>query len=85
MIARLREAGQALIAPTRSEEGCITYHFHEDTKDFGLFLFYECWMSQKDLDRHLETPYLQSFRKVLDEVLAEPAEIIFWRLLEQQS
>ena len=79
MIERLREAGRNLITPTRKEEGCISYLFHEDTKDQGLFLFFEIWRSQEALERHLETPYLKSFRKVLDETLAEPAEIIFWQ------
>lgn len=79
MIDRLREAGRSLITPTRQEAGCISYLFHEDSKDQGLFLFFEIWRSQKDLEEHLEKPYLKTFRTVLDETLAEPAEIIFWQ------
>lgn len=79
MAAHLRQAGQSLVAPTRSEAGCISYHFHEDANDLGLFLFYERWTNQQALEAHLNTSYLIEFRKVLDEVLAEPFEVIFWR------
>lgn len=82
MSAQLKDAGLGLIEPTRKESGCISYHFHEDTKEKGLFLFYENWTSQEALEQHLAMPYLQEFRKVLDDVLAEPAEIIFWQVQE---
>lgn len=73
--ARLRRAVQALVAPTRCEQGCIEYRLHEVLGDTDELLLYEAWASQGDLDRHLETPALRSFVASLDEMLAEPLNI----------
>ena len=45
-------------------------------------MFYENWMSQNDLDDHLEMPYLKEFIKLLDEVLAEKEEFVYWKIAE---
>jgi quinol monooxygenase YgiN len=81
MKERLKEAGRNMVSATRGEDGCISYSFHEDNGEAGLFLFYEIWASQKALELHLATPHLLEFRKLLDIVLAEPAEIVFWKPL----
>ena len=47
--------------PTRAEAGCVEYHLHISDTDPNLFFFYENWMTRKDLDEHLEMPYLKSF------------------------
>ena len=60
---RLKKAALGIIPKTRQEPGCIDYYFHIDVKDPESFLFYENWMSQKDLDDHLEMPYLKEFIK----------------------
>src|ERR1700722_15004636 len=82
MEARLQKAALGIIPKTRQEAGCIDYHFHVDEKDPESFMFYENWMSQKDLDEHLEMPYLKEFIKLLGEVLAEKEEFILWKILE---
>jgi len=79
---RLQKAALGLIPKTRQEAGCIDYYFHVDEKNPDSFMFYENWMSQKDLDDHLEMPYLAEFIKLLDEVLAEKEEFISWKILE---
>ena len=42
-------------------------------------MFYENWMSHKDLDEHLDMSYLQDFRKLLDEVLSEREDFKIWK------
>jgi quinol monooxygenase YgiN len=79
MQARLQESGRALVHATRSEDGCLTYVFHEDNSATGLFLFYEVWANREAFEKHLLTPHLTEFRKLLDEVLLDPAEFIFWK------
>lgn len=88
VIARIRaKAGReddvlseivALIAPTRSEAGCIKYDLHRAQDDPALFCLYEVWRSRQDLDEHLATPYLQSFLGRVTELLAEPVDLTFW-------
>ena len=82
MGAKLQKAALGIIPKTRQEAGCIDYYFHVDEEDPDSFMFYENWMSQKDLDDHLEMPYLKEFIKLLEEVLAEPEDFKHWKIIE---
>ncbi|MFD9549713.1 putative quinol monooxygenase [Nocardia salmonicida] len=57
----LRELLLSFVEPTRAEEGCLEYHFHVDSDDPSVFVFYEVWRSKADLDRHLALPHMQDF------------------------
>jgi quinol monooxygenase YgiN len=37
---------RALIAPTRREEGCLTYDLHRDIETPGAFLLHEVWATR---------------------------------------
>lgn len=65
----------ALVAPTREEEGCINYDLHRSADDAAVWMLYENWRSQADLDAHFKTPYLQDFLARQGEVLAEEMDI----------
>jgi len=51
----------AYVEPSRAEPGCIEYHMLRDQQDPTLFIFYEIWASQADLDRHSNLPHMQAF------------------------
>ena len=74
-----REELQAILAaqvdPTRAEEGCINYDFHVDASDPCVFVFYENWRSQEDLDNHLTKPHLKPLFDRQGELLARPVDI----------
>jgi quinol monooxygenase YgiN len=55
-----------LLSPTRSEAGCLNYDLFEDPTDPSLFIFHENWESHGDLDRHLESPHIQSCLAAID-------------------
>ena len=74
----VRQELTALIAPTRSEPGCVMYSLHQCTDNRSLFMVYESWASKNDLDDHLKKPYLKAFLKKTNELLAEPVEITLW-------
>ncbi|MEU4414659.1 putative quinol monooxygenase [Nocardia salmonicida] len=57
----LRELLLSFVEPTRAEPGCLEYHFHVDSDDPSVFVFYEVWRSKADLDRHLALPHMQDF------------------------
>ncbi|PKV80677.1 putative quinol monooxygenase [Nocardia fluminea] len=57
----LRELLLSFVEPTRAEEGCLEYHFHVDSDDPSVFVFYEVWRSKADLDRHLALPHMREF------------------------
>ncbi len=83
-----REELQTLLAaqvePTRAEPGCITYDFHVDAKDPCVFVFYENWKSQKDLDAHMKMPHLAPLMRRLDRLLAQPVDIRHLTMLSRQ-
>ena len=68
--------------PTRSEEGCIN-DLHQSREDPSRFMFYENWVSQEDLDQHLQMPYLKAFREKAGDLLAEPASITLHKIVVQ--
>ncbi|MBW7995896.1 MAG: antibiotic biosynthesis monooxygenase [Candidatus Glassbacteria bacterium] len=75
---QVRRELEALIAPTREEEGCINYDMHRGSEDPSLFMFHENWRSKGDLDIHLQQPYLARFMELADDLLAEPVRITLW-------
>jgi quinol monooxygenase YgiN len=68
----------ALVAPTRSEKGCINYDLHRSMNDRSVFMVYENWVSKEDLDKHLAMPYMRDFMEKAKKLLAEPADIALW-------
>ena len=73
-----------LVAPTRSEEGCIVYDFYQSADSKSLFMFYECWKSKKDLDEHLQRPHIKAFVERAGEMLAEPMSVSLWKILSNE-
>ena len=72
----LQQVLQALVEPTRREQGLINYDMHVSNEDPGLFLFYENWRTKEEWDRHMKTPHLEAFAKRNDELVAE------WKLFQ---
>lgn len=78
---QVADALSSLVQPTRKEPGCVNYDLHQSPEDKTLFLFYENWTSKRDLDEHLETPYLRDFLSKAPDILAEPVEITLWDMM----
>ena len=76
--ARLWQELQRLVAPTRAEAGCITYDLHRSQTDPALFMFYENWKSQADLDAHFETRHFKAFIRILHEMLEDEMDLSKW-------
>ena len=74
----VRQELAALMAPTRSESGCVMYNLHQGADNKALFMVHESWASKHDLDVHLKKPYLKAFLKKANELLVEPVEIALW-------
>jgi quinol monooxygenase YgiN len=68
----------SLVGPTRSEKGCVNYDLHQSVEDKSLFMFYENWVSKKDLDEHLAMPYMKSHLEKASEIFAGPPDITLW-------
>jgi quinol monooxygenase YgiN len=78
---RLLEAElRALIAPTRREEGCITYDLHRAIEMTGTFLLHEVWATRDDHTFHTKTPHFLRWDARKDALLAT-REVTFWQQL----
>jgi quinol monooxygenase YgiN len=65
-----------LIAPTRSEEGCLEYTLFEDKNENHTFYMREAF---KDLDAfklHGASAHFKSFAAQMDELMSEPIRLI---------
>lgn len=81
----LKQAIMACVTPTRAEAGCINYDLHHLGDDRGDLILYENWRSRKDLDEHLEMPYLTKLKAQADELCASPIEISLWEMITEPA
>lgn len=83
MADAVKQEVMALVSPTRQEPGCINYDLHQSSSDPCLFMLYENWKSIKDLEEHLELPYLKAFKEKADRLLAAPLDITLWDMTSE--
>jgi quinol monooxygenase YgiN len=62
------------LEPTRAENGCVFYRLFE-TKQSGLFYFFELWESAADLEAHSKSSHLAISHEALKDKLQEPTEV----------
>jgi quinol monooxygenase YgiN len=67
-----------LLKPTRAEKGCINSDLHQSLDHKNHFMFYENWVSKKDLDEHLSMPHMKSHLEKFKDFLAGPPELMLW-------
>ena len=72
----LKSALQALILPTRQEDGCLDYALFQLQDSPDTFYMRESWKGQEALDAHIALPHFQVFVKQMDELLAEPLQLV---------
>ena len=74
-----------LVAPTRSEIGCVNYDLHQDDENPAEFTFYENWTTRKDWDEHMELPHLKEFARRSDELFVEPPLIRKMTMISERT
>ncbi|MGB7803961.1 putative quinol monooxygenase [Buttiauxella sp.] len=72
----LKAALKALILPTRQEEGCLDYALFQLQETPDVFYMRESWKGQEALDAHIALPHFQAFVQQMDELLAEPLQLV---------
>jgi quinol monooxygenase YgiN len=58
---------KALVDATQSHDGCIAYDVAADPFDAGLIRFSELWPDHASLERHLQAPHIEPWRKAVVE------------------
>jgi autoinducer 2-degrading protein len=67
-----------LAAKTRKEPGCIKYELHRCLDDDTMLLIYEVWKQKDDIDKHFETAHFKAWRKLSQDMTAEPTQVTLW-------
>jgi quinol monooxygenase YgiN len=75
----------AMVVPTRTESGCVSYDFHCDRNDPNTFVFYENFVDDAALDTHIKMPYIETIFEGTKELLARPVEIRHLTLLHDRA
>ena len=72
-----------LVAPTRSEPGCVNYVLHRDPQDAAKFMFYEEFRSEDAVQEHNKSGHFRSWvaYQAAHEGLIEKAIVTYWRIL----
>ncbi|MBE7189536.1 putative quinol monooxygenase [Jatrophihabitans endophyticus] len=70
----VREALSELVAPTREEEGCLSYSLYQSSDDSTVFVTVESWRAAEDLEGHMKSAHIAAtFAKAGDALAAPPA------------
>ena len=78
----LKKQLEAIIEPTRSEKGCLSYVLHRGADDPHLFVIIEKWESREALKQHMTKPYILGLFLSLPGLVAGQPEI---SVLEEQK
>jgi len=70
-VAMVKAALEGIVAPTRSEDGCVQYDMHQDNQDPAHFLFFEVWESRAMWQRHMNAKHLLEFKAKTEGAIAE--------------
>jgi quinol monooxygenase YgiN len=71
---------RALVAPTRREEGCLTYDLHRNVEGQSGYLLHEVWASREHHRAHTQTPHFIRWNARKDALLVS-REATFWKQL----
>jgi quinol monooxygenase YgiN len=64
-----------LVGYTRAEMGCLNYDLHQQKSDPSVYVMYENWADQSELDKHLAMPYMVDFMRAAQDLLASPPDL----------
>jgi quinol monooxygenase YgiN len=74
---QVRAAGEALVAGSRQDPGCINYRMYSATDDPDAFVFIEEWESRELLDAHFRTGHVAEFMGAVPGLLTAPPDVQF--------
>ena len=79
--AELLKLLTSFVGKSRSEQGCVDYHFHISLDDPNMFYFYENWTERADFERHIALDYQKDWFARQGEYLAKPVELRFFEMV----
>lgn len=74
----------ALVAGSRTEEGCLSYELYVDITDPSHIIIMEEWASQDVLPAHREQAHYKDNVKEIAKLVAKPGNVVRMEPLEQK-
>lgn len=74
-----------LVTPTRAEAGCINYDLHRADTDPAVWVLYENWRSDADLDLHFAEPALVRLLADLEHLLEGELQLHRLRMVSARA
>ncbi|MBJ7556415.1 putative quinol monooxygenase [Marinomonas spartinae] len=69
--AALKKALEALLKPTRAEDGCLQYDLHQSNTNPDGFVYFERWANRDVWLEHMKTDHIKTFLEVTKTVIAQ--------------
>lgn len=76
-----KAALEALITPTRSEDGCIQYDLHQNSANPCEFVFYERWQSKAHLEKHAASEHIAKYLDTTTPLLSKASKVEIYHLV----
>ena len=77
----LKQALEAMLVPTRNEEGCVRYQLFQDKDNASHFVFQEQFKDQQAFDLHGKTEHFSLLISQIDNLLECEPKLAFFNEL----
>ncbi len=84
-VERARKAALAIVEPSRAENGCINYDFHQAIDEETVFLWHETWTSQEAIDAHAASQHFKEFSEAIKDITDEPLRVILAKMVSEKA
>ena len=79
--SRVRKAFEALVAPTRSEPGCLSYELFINSDNSADFLFVQEYENEAAFEAHLASSHITEMLPVVLPLLSSPPDIRRYQII----
>lgn len=84
-VEQAKKAALAIVAPSRSENGCINYDFHQAIDDETVFLWHETWTDQEAIDAHAASKHFKEFSEEVKDITDEPLQVTLAKMVGEKA
>ena len=71
----VEQALQDVLAPSREEPGCLSFHLFRSMRDRRLFYIHSRWRDEAAFQTHAELPHTARFLERVDALLDQPRDV----------
>jgi quinol monooxygenase YgiN len=71
----VEEALREVMAPSREETGCLSFHLFRSVRDPRLFYIHSQWADAAAFQRHSNLPHTERFLKKVDALLDQSRDV----------